>query len=90
MIRYSIKVSGIVQEVGFRYFSQLNATSLSLTGYAKNLYSGEVIIEVQGIQENIDKFIDTILTGNKFSKVYDIELKKIEPIYDEKKFKIKY
>ncbi len=74
MKRYSLKISGRVQGVGFRYFSQLTATNLFLTGYVKNLYSGEVIMEVQGKQENIDQFINTILNGNKFSKVYDINL----------------
>ncbi len=54
MKRYSLKISGRVQGGGFRYFSQLTATNLLLTGYVKNLYSGEVIMEVQGKQENID------------------------------------
>ncbi|KAI3350402.1 acylphosphatase [Clostridium botulinum] len=90
MKRYSLKISGRVQGVGFRYFSQLTATNLFLTGYVKNLYSGEVIMEVQGKQENIDQFINTILNGNKFSKVYDINLYELPIINDEKRFSIQY
>ncbi|MBN1041295.1 acylphosphatase [Clostridium botulinum] len=90
MKRYSLKISGRVQGVGFRYFSQLTATNLLLTGYVKNLYSGEVIMEVQGKQENIDQFINIILNGNKFSKVYDINLYELPIINDEKRFSIQY
>lgn len=56
MKRYSLKIFGRVQEVGFRYFSQLAATNLLLTGYVKILYSDEVIMEIQGKQENIESF----------------------------------
>ncbi|WP_278184529.1 MULTISPECIES: acylphosphatase [unclassified Clostridium] len=44
--------------MGFRYFSQLVATNLLLTGYVKILYSDEVIMEIQGKQENIESFIN--------------------------------
>ncbi|NFR87318.1 acylphosphatase [Clostridium botulinum] len=90
MKRYSLKIFGRVQEIGFRYFSQLAATNLLLTGYVKILYSDEVIMEIQGKQENIDQFINTILNGNKFSKVYDINIDELPLINDEKRFSIKY
>ncbi|MBN1067228.1 acylphosphatase [Clostridium botulinum] len=90
MKRYSLKIFGRVQGVGFRCFSQLTATNLLLTGYVKNLYSDEVIMEIQGKQENIDQFINTILNGNKFSKVYDINIDELPLINDEKRFSIKY
>ncbi|MGN2338456.1 acylphosphatase [Clostridium cagae] len=48
MKRYSLKIFGRVQGAGFRYFSQLAATNLLLTGYVKILYSDEVIMEIQG------------------------------------------
>ena len=37
MIRYSIIVDGRVQGVGFRYFTQMEAFKLELTGWVKNL-----------------------------------------------------
>ncbi|NFT06105.1 MULTISPECIES: acylphosphatase [unclassified Clostridium] len=58
MKRYSLKIFARVQEIGFRYFSQLVATNLLLTGYVKILYSDEVIMEIQGKQENIESFIN--------------------------------
>ncbi|MBW6409981.1 acylphosphatase [Clostridium weizhouense] len=90
MVRYLLILAGRIQGVGFRFFSQLKATELSLTGYAQNLDSGNVKIEIQGRQENIDTFISYIMVSNKFAKVMDINVTPIPLISNEKKFKIKY
>lgn len=90
MIRYSIIVNGRVQGVGFRYFIQLTACRLNLTGWCKNLMDGNVQIEVQGSEKNVILFISAIKKGNNFSNVDDIDINEIEVITDEKKFKIKY
>ncbi len=48
LIRTCILVTGLVQGVGFRYFALRTASELGLTGYARNLATGEVEIEAQG------------------------------------------
>lgn len=90
MIRYSILVDGRVQGVGFRFFTQMTALPLNLTGWCQNLDNGNVQIEVQGPEENILSFINTIKQGNRFSKIYDMEVNIIPTIQTEKKFTIKY
>lgn len=90
MIRYSMIVDGRVQGVGFRYFTQLEASKLKLTGWVKNLIDQRVEIEVQGSEENICKFISSIKKGNNFSRVDDIDINKIPILSDEKKYTIKY
>lgn len=90
MIRYSMIVDGRVQGVGFRYFTQLEASKLNLTGWVKNLIDQRVEIEVQGSEENICKFISSIKKGNNFSRVDDISINKIPILSDEKKYTIKY
>jgi len=90
MIRYSIVVNGRVQGVGFRYFAQLIALRLNLTGWCKNLIDGNVEIEVQGLDENISSFIAAINEGNNFSKVHGIDLNNLPVINNEKKFTVKY
>lgn len=90
MVRYSIIVDGRVQGVGFRFFTQLIASELNLTGYCKNLYDGKVEIEVQGTEENISKFIVKIKNGNGFSRVNDITCNSISPVLNEKKYSITY
>lgn len=90
MIRYLIIAKGRVQGVGFRYFAQITAYRLNLTGWCKNLIDGSVQIEIQGLEKNVLSFISTIKTGNNFSRVEDIDLQSIQVIDDEKKFIIKY
>lgn len=54
--RIFIKVSGIVQGVGFRPFVYNLATSLFLTGWVNNNSEG-VYIDVEGANENINEFM---------------------------------
>lgn len=90
MIRYSIIVNGRVQGVGFRYFLQLTACKLNLTGWCRNLMDGNVEIEVQGMKEHISSFISEIKKGNGFAKVHDMDFGNLPTINNEKKFTIKY
>lgn len=89
MIRYLIIANGRVQGVGFRYFVQITACNLNLTGWCKNLMDGNVEVEVQGSKENVFSFISEIKKGNGFAKVHDLDLKEISTVENEKKFKIK-
>lgn len=90
MVRYMILVSGRVQGVGFRFFVQYEASSMNLTGYAKNLYTGDVEICVQGKEELIEKLLVKIKKGNRFSKVDDFCIKEIPIVENETKFHIRY
>lgn len=90
MVRYYIVFEGRVQGVGFRYFCQFTAMSLTLTGYARNMSNGLVEVEIQGNLENIKRFISTISQGNRFIRVDDYSVKKIDVIDGETSFKIKY
>ena len=89
MIRYYIVFDGRVQGVGFRYFCQMNASKLNLTGWVHNMSNGMVDMEVQGDENTIQKFISIINQGNYFIKVTSISRKKIDLILDERKFIIK-
>ena len=60
MIRIKVLVSGHVQGVGFRFFTQYEASLLNLTGFVKNLSDGNVYLEAQGDKNNILKFINKI------------------------------
>ena len=90
MIRYSLIVNGRVQGVGFRYFTQVAAHKLNLTGWCENLMNGTVKIEIQGLEEDIHSFMATIKNGNNFCRVDCIDLINIPLINGEKKYKIKY
>jgi hydrogenase maturation protein HypF len=58
--RIGILIKGIVQGVGFRPFVYRSAQKYKLPGFVKNTSRG-VILEVEGVGETIDAFIDHIL-----------------------------
>lgn len=90
MVRFFLIFSGRVQGVGFRYFAQMNATKLDITGFVRNTSNGNVEIEAQGNEENINKFILILKKGNGFIRVDDYSMKKIETVASEKRFHVTY
>jgi acylphosphatase len=66
-------VRGRVQGVGFRYFVQRRAESIGLTGWVKNLYSGDVQLEACGSDEQVSALIEELRKGPPMSDVSDVE-----------------
>jgi acylphosphatase len=89
MRRVSILVSGLVQGVGFRYYSRKEAESLRLAGYVRNKADGSVEIEAQGTPEAIDRFLEWVKHGPKKAVVENIISKELEVFENEKDFEIK-
>lgn len=73
--RGEIIVSGLVQGVGYRYFVQRNALKLGLKGYTKNLYSGEVLIVVEGEKFLIEDLFNKLKIGPPHAEVRFAEIK---------------
>ncbi len=90
MPRYNIIVSGRVQGVGFRYFVLALAKKLDLKGWVKNLDNGNVQMELQTKEDNLDLIIDKLKKGNGFSKISDLKIKVVEEVDNNNNFKILY
>ena len=90
MIRYYIIVDGRAQGVGFRFFCTMNARTLDLTGWVRNMDNGMVEMEVQGEESSIEKFIRNIKKGNKFIRVDELSQKKIKLLSEERTFTERY
>ena len=90
MVRYHIIVTGIVQDVGFRFFIYHSAVKSGLTGWVRNCYDGSVELEVQGEAKTIDKFIRALIKGNGFSQVDDMNSTVIDIKESEKGFRVTY
>ncbi len=69
----NITVSGRVQGVGFRFFTQSTAVKLKITGWVKNLSNGDVEIYAEGNEETLKNFILIIKKGPPLSRVLNIE-----------------
>ena len=60
MYRVSISICGVVQGVGFRYTTHRLAQGLPVSGYVKNLPSGEVELLAQGEPEIVNELQERI------------------------------
>ena len=69
IVRAEITVNGLVQGVGFRYYILRQAHNLGLSGYVKNLYTGEVYILTEGEKCMIEEFIKLTRSGPSHSHV---------------------
>lgn len=88
MPRYNIIVSGRVQGVGFRYFVQALANRLNLKGWVKNLDNGDVQMELQTSEENLELIMEKLKKGNGFSKVSNMKIDVLEELDKYNSFKI--
>ena len=72
MLQFEIKITGLVQGVGFRYYAQKQARILNLKGWVRNTVDGGVLAIAQGEKVAIDTFIDYLWVGPPLSRVKGI------------------
>lgn len=69
-----IIISGVVQGVGYRYFAVRKANEYSLFGYTRNLYNGDVEVEVEGERGLVSDFIEELKIGPASSSVTNLSI----------------
>ena len=72
--RYRVIVSGRVQGVCFRYYTEEKARELSIKGWVRNLYSREVEALVEGKDADAQKMISWIKHGPPMAHVTGIRI----------------
>jgi acylphosphatase len=88
MRRVKIVVSGRVQGVYFRLFTQNKAKHLAINGTVQNLPDGRVQIFAEADPLMIDKFIKWCSKGPVTARVDNIEVTELEPQHDFDTFSI--
>ncbi len=73
-----IYVSGVVQGVGFRYYTTRIAKELGIKGFVKNLPDGRVYIYAVGEDNSLEKFISYVRQGPPLAVVRDVEIRNAE------------
>jgi acylphosphatase len=76
-------VSGFVQGVGFRNFTEGEASRLEVSGFVRNLRDGRVEAYAIGTLEQLAKFRAALERGPRFSRVSGVteELANVDPQY---------
>jgi len=69
---FDIIVKGLVQGVGFRYFTKKKAKDLGINGYVENLSDKTVHIVVEGKEKEINIFLEWLHSGPSSSIVEEL------------------
>ena len=90
MIRtVNILVSGKVQGVYFRFFAQKQARKLGVSGWVRNLASGEVEIVAQGENAALEEMMAWSHKGSLFAKVKHVKITELSESERFSSFEIK-
>ena len=89
-MRAEIRVNGLVQGVGFRYFVIRNAQQLGLKGYVKNLYDGSVLTVVEGERGLIDELFKKLKIGPRSAQVNNSKIEWGEFKNEFSNFEVEY
>ena len=73
-----INVSGRVQGVAFRHYTQREADRLNLDGWVRNLPNGDVEIVASGEQQPLDEMAAWARSGAPFAKVSGVAVSPVE------------
>jgi hypothetical protein len=58
--RFRAVISGRVQMVGFRAFAEMRAQALAVTGYVRNLATGEVEVVAEGDRRLLEELVGAL------------------------------
>jgi acylphosphatase len=72
-------VSGVVQGVGFRYFTQHAAEKLNVSGYVRNLLDGRVEVFAVGTAQQHAQLRALLERGSRFSSVTQVQEENASP-----------
>ena len=78
MVTNRIKVKGVVQGVGYRFFVLDLAKRLELVGYARNRVDGSVEVIAQGERDAVAALIEELRVGPRAAHVSGLEVETVE------------
>lgn len=87
---YTIMVEGLVQGVGYRYFVRTAAEKTNVKGIVKNLMSGDVYIEAEGSEGDMEEFLAMIKRGPRAAFVRELKIDKTNELKNYKKFEVTF
>jgi acylphosphatase len=85
-----IRVSGVVQGVGFRYFVIDVAHDLGLRGWVRNLPDGKVEAEFVGDRGLVEDAIKRVRVGPRASRVTGMDVQWLPQDPDHESFDIRF
>lgn len=72
-MRLTIRISGLVQGVSFRYWTVIKAREFGLTGFVRNEPDGTVLAVAEGPEPALKEFLQWCQTGPEYAQVEKVE-----------------
>jgi len=76
-LSYRILITGRVQQVGFRFYTQQKALDLNIAGSVQNLPNGDVIVVAFGPETSMLQFINWLHRGPSRAMITHVDLQEI-------------
>ncbi|NUT01201.1 MAG: acylphosphatase [Sphingomonas sp.] len=74
-----IRVTGLVQGVFFRAWTQHQANEVGVLGWVRNCRDGSVEAHLEGDPAAVDQLIERLRKGPPAAEVQEIEIRDVEP-----------
>jgi acylphosphatase len=83
-------VTGAVQGVSFRWFTQRRAADLGLVGFVRNHSDGSVEFVAEGARDALDRLLDVVRVGPASAVVENVETQWGAPTGEFHRFEIRF
>ncbi|MBM3127440.1 MAG: acylphosphatase [Chloroflexi bacterium] len=83
-------VTGIVQGVNFRWFTQRRAADLGLVGYVRNRSDGSVEFVAEGARAALEQLLDAVRVGPASAAVENVDAQWRAPTGEYHRFEIRF
>jgi len=84
------RVTGRVQGVGFRWWTEAQARALDLSGFVRNLADGSVEVQAVGTVEDLERLERALWDGPDAAAVARVEEHPVDPLGRRSGFAVDY
>lgn len=83
-----LNIYGVVQNVGFRYYTHKKANELGVKGFVRNMPDGSVYAEAEAEPSELESFISYCKQGPDWARVSEVRIQEA-PLKNFTSFTIK-
>ncbi len=90
MMRLQAHISGLVQGVNFRWYTQRRANELGLNGWVRNLPDGSVQLIAEGERSALEALLEAVRVGPSAAVVETVDIQWGTPTGEFGRFEVRY